>query len=144
MLLRHRMDAPASKVWDELADFGGMAHWSPDLAMSTQLARRGVARGAVRELTFARPHAGIRAIRERIIACGDHWFTYVIDGGFGPYPDAGSTWRVTKDGDGCIIEVESHVRGGPVWAMLSTPIVYWRLKRGLRRAFDGLAAHVAR
>lgn len=140
---RHRFDIPADRVWKELSDFGAMARWSPDLAMSTQLARRGIKPGAVRELVFAKPRAGIQSVRERIVACGDHWFRYTLDGGFGPYRVAGSAWRVIADGDGCIMEVESHVDDGPWWAMVLRPLVHWQLRRGLRRAFKGLERRLA-
>lgn len=144
MQLRLSIDvaAPALATWTALADFGAIAGWDPDLALSSQVKGRGVERGAVRDLVFAKPAMGIAGVRERVVDCGEGWFRYVLDGGFGPYPDAGSTWRVTGDGKSSRVAIESHVRGGPWWAWCMQPLVKLGLRGGLRRALAGFKAYV--
>lgn len=133
---------PFARVWRALDDFGGMAAWSPDLAMSAQLQGRGVEPGAVRELTFTKPRAGIRSIQERVTACGEGWFCYELPDGFGPYRTAGSEWRLRALNEGCWLEVHSRMGNGPWWAMALRPLSYWQLRRGLKRALRGLVAHL--
>ncbi len=138
MHVRYTIPTTADRVWKILADFGGIAHWSPDLAMSTQIARNGIAVGAVRELVFTKPVGKIHSIRERIVQCGDHWYTYELDGGIGHFGRAGSTWRVIDDGPHCVVEVTSFMEDGPWWAMALRPLTYKQLERGVKRALRGL------
>jgi hypothetical protein len=139
MRIKFSINASAEQVWTVLSDFGGMAKWSPGLAMSAQLARQGIAVGAVRQLTFVKPVAGIQTVRERIVQCGDKWFSYILDDGFGPYRNAGGKWTVTANGDGgCTVEVVSSWSAGPWWAIAAWPAAYFQLKRGITRAVPGL------
>ena len=133
------INAPKEKVWEVLADFGGVARWAPTInhAVTTSEASSGV--GCERECDVA----GFGKVKERIVEWEEgNYYTYEIDG-VGPMKYVRTTWSVTAVGGGSVVTLSINVRMkfGPLGALL-VPVARIAMRKQARLSLAGLKYHV--
>ncbi len=137
-----RIDAPKDKVWEILADFGGVSNWAPTVvsAYSTTEANGGV--GAERHCEVKR----FGSIEERIPEWDEgRSYSYdVVDGVPAPMKYIRNTVSVCLDGDGTLVRfaLEFEMKFGPVGALLERLAIRPLMRKTLTESLAGLKHHV--
>jgi uncharacterized protein YndB with AHSA1/START domain len=123
--------APASTVWEVLADFGGLARWAPVVSHSRLITTGAVGVGSVRRVQIHR-----QALLEEIVDWNPpHRLGYRIRG-LPIVRDAVTTWEVADSAGGCELRVGTRVLGPlPVSRLVAR--VLDRADRQMLRALAG-------
>lgn len=135
-----RINAPKEKVWEILADFGGVYKFNPNVPTSycTSEANGGV--GATRhcDLTFQGA-----SIEERIVEWHEgHSYTIEIYAGKNtpPFKTAIASISVKKEGNGSIVTgtFDYNLKYGPLGTLMDKLMVRSQFSRAWSRLFAGL------
>ena len=136
-----RIKAPAEKVWEVLADFGGVAKWNPAVAHSVAItdANRGV--GCERQCEVP----GFGGLKERVTEWEEgRRLSYDLEGGAGPMKSLRGEFSVSPAGH--ITEVrmtmDFRVKFGPVGALMDRFIVRRQMRKRMALTLAGLKHYV--
>ena len=135
------IDAPKEKVWEVLADLGGIDKWNPGVARSrwTSEQRQGI--GASRHCDLQNPSG---TLEERAI----EWREgegYTIDVYESSLPLKNMVkFAISPEGDGTrvYVTVDYRLKYGPVGALLDVLFVRRQIQKGFDRLVAGLKYHV--
>lgn len=136
-----KINAPKEKVWEVLADFGGVSNWAPTVvsAYSTTEANGGVGAGRHCEVK------GFGSIEERIPEWDEgHSYSYdVVDGVPAPMKYIRNTVSVRPDGDGTLVRfaLEFQMKFGPLGALLERLAIRPQMRKTLAVSLAGLKHH---
>ena len=90
-----QIDAPAEKVWETIADFGGISNWAPNVLSSYSTTPNNGGVDAARHCEVA----GFGGVDERIIDWEDRsGYTFIVEN-IGPVRRVFSTWAVSAQDD---------------------------------------------
>ena len=137
-----KINARKEKVWEVLADFGGVSNWAPTVvsAYSTTEANGGVGAGRHCEVK------SLGSIEERIAEWDEgRSYSYdIVDGVPAPMKYARNTVSVRPDGDGTLVifALEFEMKFGPVGALLERLAIRPLLRKTLTGTLAGLKHHV--
>ena len=136
-----RIDAPKEKVWEVLANLGGIDKWNPGVAHShwTSEQKQGV--GASRHCDLQNPsgHLEERAIEWR------EGEGYTIDVYESSFPMKNTVeFAIKPEGGGTrvYVTVDYRLKYGPVGALLDVLFVRRQIQKGFDRLVAGLKYHV--
>ena len=135
------IDAPKEKVWEVLADLGGIDKWNPGVARSrwTSEQRQGI--GASRHCDLQNPSG---TLEERAI----EWREgegYTIDVYESSLPLKNTVeFAIKPEGAGtrASVTVDYRLKYGPVGALLDVLFVRRQIQKGFDRLVAGLKYHV--
>ena len=134
------VDAPAEKVWEVLADFGGIHKWAPAITNSYSTSKYNGGPEASRHCDIA----GFGSVEEDIT----DWiegseFKYRATA-IGPIGESTSRWSVTPVGGKSRVygDLEFNVRFGPIGALMYALMMRRLLKKAMRNTVAGLKHHV--
>ncbi len=138
---RIRINTPAEKVWEVLADFGGVAKWNPVVAHSVAItdANRGV--GCERQCEVP----GFGDVRERVTEWEEgRRLSYDLEGGAGPMKSLGGEFSLSPAGDNTEVTMtlDFRVKFGPVGALMDRFIVRRQMRKQMALTLAGLKHHV--
>lgn len=135
-----RIDAPAGRVWEVLADFGGVYRYNPNVASShaTSETRQGVGASRHCDLTTS----GV-TLEERIVEWteGESYLVDIYGGSkVPPFKQARARLAVRPDGEGAIVTgtLEYSLKFGPVGALMDRLLVAPRFSKAWTRMLAGL------
>ena len=134
------IDAPVQKVWEVLADFGGVQNWAPGVTKSYSTSPNNSGSGAARHCDVP----GFGGIEEYITEWNDgSGFTFQVEP-VGLIDKSVSKWSVTPQGDKTLVytELDLKMRFGPIGALMEKLFVRRRIENGTRNALAGLKQHV--
>ena len=129
------IDAPVQKVWEVLADIGGVAKWAPTIkhAVTTSKANSGV--GCERECDVA----GFGKVTERFVKWedGSH-YTYEVTGA-GPMKLVRTTWSVRGAGNQSVatVSIRFRMKFGPL-GVLMAPMAKVMMRKQVKLSLAGL------
>ena len=112
------VSAPAQKVWEVLADFGGIYNWAPGVTNSYSTSESNGGPGSSRHCDIA----GFGSIEEYVTEWTEgREFKYRATP-VGPIGESISTWRVTPQGNRAVLygDLEYKMRFGLLGALLNT------------------------
>jgi carbon monoxide dehydrogenase subunit G len=134
------INAPKEKVWEILADFGGVYKFNPNVPKSycTSTANGGL--GATRHCDLAFKGA---AIEERIVEWreGQSYTIEIYEGkNTPPFKTATASISVRKDGNGSIVSgtFEYTMKCGPLGALMDKLMMQPQFSQAWSRLFAGL------
>ncbi|MCH8060954.1 MAG: SRPBCC family protein [Chloroflexi bacterium] len=134
------IDAPAEKVWEVLADFGGVYKWAPGVAESHSTSSSNSGVDAARHCDVP----GFGGIEEFITEWNEGvGFSYKVEP-FGMIDESSSTWKITPQGDKTLVYTELNVnmRFGLFGSIMERLVVRRKIENGTRNALAGLKQHV--
>ncbi|MEE9217187.1 MAG: SRPBCC family protein [Anaerolineales bacterium] len=134
------IDAPAEKVWEVLADFGGVQKWAPGVAKSYSTSSNNSGADAARHCDVP----GFGGIEEFVTEWSEGvGFSYRVEP-FGMIDESTSTWKITPQGDKTLVYTELNVnmRYGPLGSLMEMLFVKRKIEKGTRNALEGLKHHV--
>ena len=134
------IDAPAEKVWEVLADFGGVQKWAPGVTNSYSTSSKNSGDDAARHCDIP----GFGGIEEYITEWNEGVsFTYRVEP-FGFIDESSSTWKITPQGDKTLVYTELNVnmRFGILGSVMEKLFVKRKIENGTRNALAGLKQHV--
>ena len=134
------IDAPVQKVWEVLADFGGVYRWAPSVTNSYTTSENNSGPEASRHCDIA----GFGSIEENITEWNEgRDFTYVATG-VGPISEGYSTWSVKPQGDKTLVyaDLRYGLRFGPLGALMNVLLLRRKIEQGLVNGLEGLKRHV--
>ena len=134
------IDAPVQKVWEVLADFGGVHRWAPSVTNSYSTSKNNGGPEGSRHCDIA----GFGSVEEYIT----EWnkgrdFTYDFTG-VGPISEGNSTWSVKPQGDKTLVYVDLRygLRFGPLGALMNVLFLRRKIEQGLVKSLQGLRHYV--
>ena len=125
-----------TRVWEVLADFGGISRWGTGVDQSSLLSEGPIGLGSTR-----RVQVGRNTLRETITTFEPgRALGYSLIGLPPVVREATNTWTLVPEGEGTAITLTSEARtkGGPVLAH----VVIGRLGKAGKQLVDGLAEHL--
>ena len=134
------IDAPAERVWEVLADFGGVEKWAPGVARSYSTSDSNSGDDAARHCDIP----GFGGVEEYITEWNEGvGFTYRVEP-FGLIDESTSTWKITPQGDMTLVYTELNVnmRYGVLGSLMERLFVKRKIENGTRNALAGLKRHV--
>lgn len=139
VLRSSRIPASTDAVWDELACFGDLARWAPDVEHSCLLHGGDLAVGLVR-----RVQVGRATLLETVDDLDrGHRLGYRITGLPPVLREVRNTWTLEPDGPATVVSVTTTVDAGPrPPQQLIARLVARRLGRASDSMLAGLTAHV--
>ena len=135
-----RINAPKEKVWEILADFGGVANWAPTITSAHLLADANGGIGATRSCD----HISGAAIEEVITEWEEgEYYSYDMTTSFGPIKTLRNTWAVGAEGNDTVITLtqDFNMRFGPL-GLLMIPMAKMMMGKEMKLALAGLKHHV--
>ena len=123
------IDAPVQKVWEVLADFGGVYRWAPSVTNSYSTSSNNSGSEASRHCDIA----GFSGIEESITEWNEgRDFTYTFTG-VGPISEGYSTWSVKPQGDKTLVytDLRYGLRFGPLGALMNVLFLRRKIEKGL-------------
>ena len=137
-----RIDAPKEKVWEVLADFGGIYKWNPGVSHSHSTSESNQGDGATRQCDLQKKGD---YLKERIVDWRDGE-SYGVDIYETNLPLKSNVVRfsVEANGDGTIVKLTSDyaLKYGLLGSLLDTLLVKRKLKKGMEELLAGLKYHV--
>ena len=134
------IDAPAERVWEVLADFGGVQKWAPGVSESHSTSSSNSGADAARHCEIP----GFGGVEEFVT----DWvegvsFTYRIKP-FGLIDESTSTWKITPQGDKTLVytEINVNMRFGVLGSLMEKLFVRRKIENGTRNGLAGLKQHV--
>ena len=135
------VNAPATAVWEVLADFSAVSTWAPSVVASYALDNRERGTGAARHCDIK----GFGSIDEVVTDWDEgHGFTYEVTP-LGPIGGADSTWRVEPiDANRSRVQVRFgwETRFGLFGALMNLLMMRRKLRQGLTDALRALKKRV--
>ena len=136
------IDAPVEKVWNILADFGGIYKWNPGVSHSHSTSSNNEGFGASRHCDL-KPSG---SIEERILEWheGESYTLEIYDGkGAPPFKQAVAKLAVKPEGSGAIatMTIEYSLKFGPVGALMNLVMVKPFTHKATRGVLAGLKHH---
>ncbi len=134
------IDAPAERVWEVLADFGGVQKWAPGVAKSYSTSNSNSGSDAARHCDIP----GFGGVEEFVTEWSEGvGFTYRVEP-FGLIDESSSTWRITPQGDKTLVHTELNVnmRFGVFGSLMEKLFVRRKIEKGTRNGLEGLKQHV--
>lgn len=134
------INAPVQRVWEVLADFGGVSRWAPSVTKSYSTSKNNGGPEASRHCDIA----GFGSVEEDITEWNEgRDFTYVATG-VGPISEGYSTWAVKPQGDKTLVytDLRYGVRFGPIGALMNVLIMRRKIEKSMVNALEGLKHHV--
>ena len=136
------VEAPSEKVWNILADFGGIYKWSPGV-------KKSYSTSAANEGLDATRHCDLNpagAVEERIVDWneGQSYSLEIYDGkGAPPFKKSLATFSVQPNGPGTTVTatVEYGLKYGPIGALMNLFMVRPFIKKGFQGLLAGLKHH---
>ena len=135
-----RINAPKEKVWEILADFGGVANWAPTITSAHLLADVNGGIGATRSCD----HISGAAIEEVITEWEEgEYYSYEMTTSLGPIKTLLNTWAVRAEGNDTVItlSMDFKMRFGPL-GLLMIPMAKMMMGKEMKLALAGLKHHV--
>ncbi len=138
------IDAAVEKVWDTLADFGGIQVFNPGVTESKSLGNKRSGMGAERQCNLGGPDT---YILERIVdwQAGSQFTLEIYDGKkTPPFKKALSTFAVSPQGEGSKVtmDIAYQLKGGPLGWLMDRLLVSRKLGPSLAGVLAGLKRHV--
>ena len=137
-----RIDAPREKVWEVLADLGGIYKWNPGVSHSRSTSESTGGEGATRHCDLASPKGYLeeRAFDWRE---GEGFKIDVYESDL-PIKRNVVEFTVRSDGDGAIVSVapDYELKFGPIGALLDRLVAGRQLRKGMDNLLSGLKYHV--
>lgn len=134
------IDAPAERVWEVLADFGGVQKWAPGVTKSYSTSKSNGGADAARHCDIP----GFGGIEEFVTEWNEGvGFTYRVEP-FGMIDESSSTWRITPQGDKTLVYTELilNMRFGVLGSLMERLFVKRKVEKGTRKGLEGLKQHV--
>ena len=134
------IDAPAERVWEVLADFGGVQKWAPGVTKSYSTSKSNGGADAARHCDIP----GFGGIEELVTEWNEGvGFTYRVEP-FGMIDESSSTWRITPQGDKTLVYTELilNMRFGVLGSLMERLFVKRKVEKGTRNGLEGLKQHV--
>ena len=134
------IDAPVQKVWEVLADFGGVSRWSPSVTNSYSTSKDNSGPQASRHCDIV----GFGAIEEHITEWNEGRSLTYAGTGVGPISSAYHTWSVKPEGDKTLVYVDLRygLRFGPLGALMNALLIRRKVEQVLVNGLEGLMHHV--
>ena len=134
-----RINAPVEKVWEVLADFGGVSKWAPTVteSYSTTEANGGIGAGRHCEVI------GFGGIEEEIVGWNESRSLSVSLENAGPIKSAVITFSVSPSGDETVVTLttESQLKFGPLGAVIDKLFFPRLLGKQMAQTLAGLNHH---
>ena len=130
------IDATAEKVWEILADFGGIYKWAPGIVSSYSTSENNGGAGASRHCDIA----GFGGIEEYVTEWTDGKSIKYKATSVGPIAESFAHWFVTPQGDKALVhaEFEYDMRFGLLGALMNKLLIRRKMKQGMHQALGGL------
>lgn len=137
-----RIDAPREKVWEVLADLGGIYKWNPGVSHSRSTSESGGGEGATRHCDLVSPKGYLeeRAFDWRE---GEGFKIDVYESNL-PIKRNVVEFALRSDEDGTIVSVapDYELKFGPIGALLDRLVAGRKLRKGMDNLLAGLKYHV--
>ena len=137
-----RINASKEKVWEVLADFGGVSKWAPTVAKSftTTTATEGV--GSERKCEIP----GFGNVSERITEWDEgKLIRYAVEAeGVGPIKSAASEFSIRREGEDTLatMTVNFQMKFGLIGALMDRLMVRRKISKQIHITLAGLKHHV--
>ncbi len=137
-----RIDAPREKVWEVLADLGGIHKWNPGVSHSHSTSESSGGEGATRHCDLSNP-SGYLEERAFDWREGEGFKIDIFESSF-PIERNVVEFTLRADGDGTIVTVtpDYRLKFGPIGALLDRLILGRQLRKGMGNLLAGLKYHV--
>ena len=136
------IDAPVEKVWNILADFGGIYKWNPGITRSYPTSANNGGLAATRHCDL-KPTG---SVEERIVEWNESkdYTLEIYDGkSIPPFKKSLATFAVKPDGAGTSVTatVEYNLKYGPIGALMNLVMVGPFVKKAFQALLAGLKHH---
>jgi len=135
-----QINAPKEKVWEVLADFGGVSKWAPSVthSVSSTEANRGV--GCERQCDIP----GFGTLKERVTEWEEGQRISFSVEGVGPMKSMLNEISVSPKGDRTLVTftVDFRMKFGPVGAIMDRLVVRRQMRKLAELTLAGLKHHV--
>ena len=137
-----RIDAPKEKVWDVLADLGGIYKWNPGVSHSSSTSESSGGEGATRHCDLQNP-SGYLEERAFDWREGEGYKIDIFESSF-PIERNVIEFTVRADGDGTIVTVapDYRLKFGPIGTLIDKLAAGRQLRKGMENLLAGLKYHV--
>ncbi len=137
-----RIDAPREKVWEVLADLGGIHKWNPGVSHSRSTSESSGGEWATRHCDLRNP-SGYLEERAFDWREGEGFKIDIFESSF-PIERNVVEFTLRADGDGTIVTVtpDYRLKFGPIGALLDRLILGRQLRKGMENLLAGLKYHV--
>ncbi len=135
-----RINEGKEKVWEIMADYGGVANWAPTITSSNLLTDANGGIGARRTCD----HISGAAIEEVIAEWEEgEYYSYEMTTSFGPVKTLVNTWAVRSEGNDTVVtlSMDFKMRFGPL-GLLMIPMAKMMMGKEMKLALAGLKHHV--
>ena len=136
-----RIDASNEKVWEALADFGGIEKFQPFISKSYSTSENVGGVGAARRCEF---YDGGHVDEEVTAWREGEGMTIVVKGGTFPLKKLVGHLAVRSEGDGTIarLEMDFRLKYGPLGALMTLVVAKRQFEQRAKMALAGLKYHV--
>ena len=134
------IDAPAERVWEVLADFGGVYKWAASVTSSYSTSEANSGEDASRHCDIP----GFGGIEEYVTEWNEgRSFTYTVKP-VGLIDESTSTWKITPQGDKTLVytELDIRMRFGLFGRLMEKLYLKRRAQKATTNALAGLKQHV--
>ncbi len=137
-----QIDAPKEKVWEVLADLGGIYKWNPGVSHSRSTSESSGGEGATRHCDLSNP-SGYLEERAFDWREGEGYKIDIFESSF-PIERNVVEFTVRADRDGTIVSVspDYRLKFGPIGALLDRLILGRQMRKGMENLLAGLKYHV--
>ncbi len=135
-----RINEGKEKVWEIMADYGGVANWAPTITSSKLLTDANGGMGARRTCD----HISGAAIEEVITEWEEgEYYSYEMTTSLGPVKTLVNTWAVRSEGNDTVVtlSMDFKMRFGPL-GLLMIPMAKMMMGKEMKLALAGLKHHV--
>jgi uncharacterized protein YndB with AHSA1/START domain len=142
VVLEHTISAPLSKVWDALADFGGIHKFHPGVDRSPIINDKGTGCGAKRTCHF---YQGMAITEEIIEFKPGESLTIAVPEPPMPVEDMRTIFAVQQLGPTqtkVIVEMSYRPKLGPVGALMNAVVLRGRIRSLVGKVLEGLQRHL--